>query len=156
MHTNSTPYARISPQWLSELRWLWSNVPRQVACELVSSVQMNVICLILLQLDSPFICEHALLPIWRAMLWIHRSFSLSLRFIKLVGQTWRLLFGLFARNINYDGLIGWSYSSKLQPGILYTKNVLAVGLIHYFMTTCSRFDRDWTQRLTGGYGSHPG
>ena len=29
-------YARISPQWLSELRRLWSSVPRQVACELVS------------------------------------------------------------------------------------------------------------------------
>ena len=28
--------ARISPQWLSELRRLWPNVPWQVACELVS------------------------------------------------------------------------------------------------------------------------
>ena len=27
-------YARISPQWLSELRRLWPNVPWQVACEL--------------------------------------------------------------------------------------------------------------------------
>ena len=29
-------YARVSPQWHSELRQLWQNVPRQVACELVS------------------------------------------------------------------------------------------------------------------------
>ena len=36
MHTNSTLYARISPQWLSELWWLRLNVPWQVACELVS------------------------------------------------------------------------------------------------------------------------
>ena len=28
--------ARISPQWLSELRRLWPNVPSQVACEFVS------------------------------------------------------------------------------------------------------------------------
>ena len=34
MHTNSTFYARISLQWLSELRRLWPNVPWQVACEL--------------------------------------------------------------------------------------------------------------------------
>ena len=26
-HVNSIPYARISPQWLSELRPLWSNAP---------------------------------------------------------------------------------------------------------------------------------
>ena len=29
-------YARISPQWLSELRQLWLNVSWQVACELIS------------------------------------------------------------------------------------------------------------------------
>ena len=34
-NTNSTLYARISPQWLSKLRQLWLNVPWQV-CELVS------------------------------------------------------------------------------------------------------------------------
>ena len=34
MHTNSTLYARASQQWLSELRRLWPNVPRQVACKL--------------------------------------------------------------------------------------------------------------------------
>ena len=33
--TNSTLYARISPQWFSELRWLWPSVPWYVACELV-------------------------------------------------------------------------------------------------------------------------
>ena len=27
--------ARINPQWFSELRWLWSNVPWWVACELI-------------------------------------------------------------------------------------------------------------------------
>ena len=32
---NSTLYARISPQRLSKLRWLWLNVPWQVACELI-------------------------------------------------------------------------------------------------------------------------
>ena len=26
-HTNSTLYARISPQWLSKLRWLWLSIP---------------------------------------------------------------------------------------------------------------------------------
>ena len=31
-----TRHARISPQWLKEQRRLWPNVPRQVACELVS------------------------------------------------------------------------------------------------------------------------
>ena len=35
-HTNSTPLATISPQWLSELRRLWPRVPWRVACELVS------------------------------------------------------------------------------------------------------------------------
>ena len=35
-YINSTLYARISPQWLSELRRLWPNVPSQVACKLVS------------------------------------------------------------------------------------------------------------------------
>ena len=35
-HTNSTLYARIGPQWFSELRRLWPSVPRRVACELVS------------------------------------------------------------------------------------------------------------------------
>ena len=34
----------ISPQWLSELRRLWPNVPRQVACELVSR-QLPTLCL---------------------------------------------------------------------------------------------------------------
>ena len=44
MHTNSTLYARTSPQWLSELRRLWPNVPRQVACELVSG-EVPTLCL---------------------------------------------------------------------------------------------------------------
>ena len=35
-HTNSTLYARISPQWLSELGRLWPAVPLQVAGKLVS------------------------------------------------------------------------------------------------------------------------
>ena len=35
-HTISFLYARIGPQWLSELRRLLPNVPRQVACELLS------------------------------------------------------------------------------------------------------------------------
>ena len=37
-HTNSTLYTRISPQWLSELRWLWPSVPWWNACELVSLI----------------------------------------------------------------------------------------------------------------------
>ena len=36
VHTNSTVYARIGSQWLSEQRWLWPSVPWWVACELVS------------------------------------------------------------------------------------------------------------------------
>ena len=35
MHTNYTLNARISPQWLSDLRRLWLSVPLRVACELV-------------------------------------------------------------------------------------------------------------------------
>ena len=35
VHTNSTFSARISPQWLGEVRRLWPNFPWQVACELV-------------------------------------------------------------------------------------------------------------------------
>ena len=35
MHTNSTLYARIGPQWLGELRRLWPSVPLRVACGLV-------------------------------------------------------------------------------------------------------------------------
>ena len=35
VHTNSTLYARISPQWLSKLRQLWLNVPWQVVCKLI-------------------------------------------------------------------------------------------------------------------------
>ena len=34
-HTSSTLYVRISPQWLSKLRWLWLNVLWWVACEFV-------------------------------------------------------------------------------------------------------------------------
>ena len=30
MHTNSTLYARISLQWLNELRWLWPSAPWQI------------------------------------------------------------------------------------------------------------------------------
>ena len=44
MHTNSTLYTRISPQWLSELRWLWLSVPWRVACELISW-QVSTLCL---------------------------------------------------------------------------------------------------------------
>ena len=32
--TNSTFLSQGSPQWLSELRWQWLNVPWQIACEL--------------------------------------------------------------------------------------------------------------------------
>ena len=35
-HTNSTLYARISLQWLSELRRLWPNVPRHVRFQIGS------------------------------------------------------------------------------------------------------------------------
>ena len=35
-HTLIPLYARISPQWLSDLRRLWPSFPRRVACELVS------------------------------------------------------------------------------------------------------------------------
>ena len=35
--------ARISLQWLSELRWLWPNVPWQVACELVFQIGSHTI-----------------------------------------------------------------------------------------------------------------
>ena len=38
MNTNSTLQARISPQWLSELRRLWPSVPWWVSCELVSLI----------------------------------------------------------------------------------------------------------------------
>ena len=30
VHTNATLSARISPQWLSELRWLWQNVGQKI------------------------------------------------------------------------------------------------------------------------------
>ena len=43
-HTDPTLYARISPQWLSELRRLWPNVPLQAVCELVSG-QIPTLCL---------------------------------------------------------------------------------------------------------------
>ena len=35
-HTNLTFWDRISPQWLSQLRRLWPNVPDEFACALVS------------------------------------------------------------------------------------------------------------------------
>ena len=35
---NFTPYARIGPQWLNELRRLWPSVQCRVACELVSLI----------------------------------------------------------------------------------------------------------------------
>ena len=34
--TSSTLYVRISLQWLSELRRVWPNIPRQIASELIS------------------------------------------------------------------------------------------------------------------------
>ena len=34
-NTNSTFMTRISPQWLSELRWLWTSIPWRVACKFV-------------------------------------------------------------------------------------------------------------------------
>ena len=40
-HTNSTLYARITPQWLTEPRWLWLSVPWQIAHELVSLIGSN-------------------------------------------------------------------------------------------------------------------
>ena len=36
LHTLIWPHARIGPQWLTELRQSWLNVPWQVACELIS------------------------------------------------------------------------------------------------------------------------
>ena len=44
MHTNSTLYTRISPQWLNELRQLSPNAPWEVARELVSR-QVLTLCL---------------------------------------------------------------------------------------------------------------
>ena len=44
MYTDSTFCARISPQWLSELRKLWPNVPWQVVCEFISG-QVPTVCL---------------------------------------------------------------------------------------------------------------
>ena len=43
-HAISILYARISPQWFSELRWLWLNVPWQVAHEL-NYRQVPTLCL---------------------------------------------------------------------------------------------------------------
>ena len=40
-HTNSTLYARIGPQWLSERRRLWPSVSRRVACEPVSLIDSH-------------------------------------------------------------------------------------------------------------------
>ena len=40
-HANSTLYANIGPQWLSELRQLWPSVPWRVACELVSLISSH-------------------------------------------------------------------------------------------------------------------
>ena len=37
-HTNSTPEARISPQWLNELIRLWPSVPWRTTCELGSLI----------------------------------------------------------------------------------------------------------------------
>ena len=44
MHTYSTPYSRISPQWLSALRQLWPSIPWWIAYELVSW-QVPTLCL---------------------------------------------------------------------------------------------------------------
>ena len=44
VHTNFTLCARIRPQWLSDLRRLWRNVPILFACELVSG-QVPTLCL---------------------------------------------------------------------------------------------------------------
>ena len=38
MHTNSTLWARISPQWLSKLRWPWWSIPWPVLCKLISLI----------------------------------------------------------------------------------------------------------------------
>ena len=43
VHTNSTVYAGITPQWLSGLRRLWPNVSRQDTCKLVSG-QVPTLC----------------------------------------------------------------------------------------------------------------
>ena len=53
-HTNSTLYARISPQWLGELRRLWPNVSWVVVCELVSGPAL-ALCL-----DSGIVSLHRL------------------------------------------------------------------------------------------------
>ena len=34
---------KISPHWLSELRWLWTSVPWRVACELVSRMGFRIL-----------------------------------------------------------------------------------------------------------------
>ena len=36
-------YARIGPQWLSKLRWLWLSVPCQIVCELISLIGSHTI-----------------------------------------------------------------------------------------------------------------
>ena len=41
VHTNSTLYTRISPQWLSMLRWLKPSIPGWAACELFSLIGSN-------------------------------------------------------------------------------------------------------------------
>ena len=43
LHTNSTLYARISPQWLSKLRQLWLSIPRQVASQLTSPIGFYIV-----------------------------------------------------------------------------------------------------------------
>ena len=49
---------------------------------------------------------------------IHQSFAL-LPCCTCVGETWRPLFGIFARSIICDVLIGWSYSSDAARNSLY-------------------------------------
>ena len=44
---------------------------------------------------------------------------LCMAMLQLVGQTWRPLFGIFAPNIIFDAVTGWSCSGEWQPRPLY-------------------------------------
>ena len=80
---------------------------------------MNVICLVLLQLISLGINERATSRILKIFFFFFNrtSHSLCCRALACEADVKRPLFGFFARNINYDVLVGLSCSDALQPRI---------------------------------------
>ena len=57
-----TLYARISPQWLWELRWLWTSIPWRVACELVSLIGLHTIILMQYQESESLLPDSHTMP----------------------------------------------------------------------------------------------